>query len=127
MFCQQQRATIQRRERERAAAGGGSGRPLKCSASSKGRQSSAASVSERRQAAGVGPRCKVIEGDISMSSTARVAFVLLWLASLAIVGAFAAASAQTTRDTSGIISGTDIGFRPEGWKGKARIGTWMVR
>jgi len=56
---------------------------------------------------------------------ARVAFVLLWLASLAVVGALA--SAQTTRDSGAIISGTDIGFRPEGWKGKARTGTWMVR
>ena len=61
-----------------------------------------------------------------MTRMARVAFVLLWLASLAVVGALA--SAQTPpRDTSGIISGADIGFRPEGWKGKARVGTWMVR
>jgi len=56
---------------------------------------------------------------------ARVVFVLLWLASLGVVGALA--SAQTPRDTSGVISGADIGFRPEGWKGKARVGTWMVR
>jgi|RhiMetStandDraft_4_1073278.scaffolds.fasta_scaffold07207_2 hypothetical protein len=62
-----------------------------------------------------------------MTGMARVVFVLLWLASLAIVGAFASASAQTPRDTSGIVSGADIGFRPEGWKGKARVGTWMVR
>ena len=26
-----------------------------------------------------------------------------------------------------IISGADIGFRPEGWRGTARTGTWMVR
>jgi hypothetical protein len=60
-----------------------------------------------------------------MTRMARVVFVLLWLASLAVVGALA--SAQTARDTSGIIAGADIGFRPEGWKGKARVGTWMVR
>jgi hypothetical protein len=60
-----------------------------------------------------------------MSRMARVTFVLLWLALLAVVGALA--SAQTPRDTSGIMSGADIGFRPEGWKGKARVGTWMVR
>ena len=63
-----------------------------------------------------------------MTTKARIAFVLLWLASLAVVGAIASASAQTPpRDTSGIISGADVGFRPEGWKGKARVGTWMVR
>ena len=62
-----------------------------------------------------------------MTRMTRFAFILLWLVSLAIVGVFASASAQTIRDTSGIISGTDIGFRPEGWKGKARVGTWMVR
>ena len=60
-----------------------------------------------------------------MTRMARVVFVLLWLVSLAVVGALA--SAQTARDTSGIISGADLGFRPEGWKGKARVGTWMVR
>ncbi len=60
-----------------------------------------------------------------MTQIARVAFVLLWLASLAIVGALASAQAQ--RDPAAIISGGDIGFRPEGWKGKARTGTWMVR
>ena len=60
-----------------------------------------------------------------MTRMARVVFVVLWLASLAVVGALA--SAQTPRETSGIISGADVGFRPEGWKGKARVGTWMVR
>jgi len=56
---------------------------------------------------------------------ARIGFVLLWLASLGIVGALAAA--QTRRDPAAIISGADIGFRPEGWNGRARTGTWMVR
>ena len=60
-----------------------------------------------------------------MTQIARVAFVLLWLAFLAVVGALASAQAQ--RDPAAIISGGDIGFRPEGWKGKARTGTWMVR
>jgi len=49
----------------------------------------------------------------------------LWLASLAVVGAVA--SAQTRRDPGAVMSGADIGFRPEGWNGKARTGTWMVR
>ena len=26
-----------------------------------------------------------------------------------------------------VISGSDIGFRPEGWNGKARTGIWLVR
>ena len=60
-----------------------------------------------------------------MTRIARVGFVLLWLASLAVVGAVA--SAQTRRDPGAVMSGADIGFRPEGWNGKARTGTWMVR
>jgi hypothetical protein len=55
----------------------------------------------------------------------RLGLFLLWLASLAIVGAVA--SAQTRRDPGAVISGADIGFRPDGWNGKARTGTWVVR
>ena len=60
-----------------------------------------------------------------MTRIARIAFVLLWLASLAIVGTLA--SAQTRRDPGAVISGADIGFRPDGWNGKARTGTWVVK
>ena len=60
-----------------------------------------------------------------MTFTARVSFVLLWLASLVLVGVFA--SAQTRREPGAIISGVDIGFRPDGWNGKRRTGTWLVR
>ena len=60
-----------------------------------------------------------------MSLTTRVSFVLLWIASLVLVGVLA--SAQTRRDTGAIISGSDIGFRPDGWNGKRRTGTWLVR
>jgi len=60
-----------------------------------------------------------------MTFTARVSFVLLWLASLVLVGVFA--SAQTRREPGTIISGADIGFRPDGWNGKRRTGTWLVR
>jgi hypothetical protein len=60
-----------------------------------------------------------------MTHVTRVAFVLLWLASLFIVGALV--SAQTRGNNTTVISGADIGFRPEGWKGSARTGTWMVR
>ena len=56
--------------------------------------------------------------------------VVLWVTSLILTSILV--SAQTRRDPgviiSGmIISGNDIGFRPEGWNGKARTGTWMVR
>jgi hypothetical protein len=51
---------------------------------------------------------------------------LLWLVSLVVAGAVAAA--QVRRDAPApVISGNDIGFRPEGWNGKARTGTWLVR
>jgi hypothetical protein len=60
-----------------------------------------------------------------MSHQSRVVFVVLWLVSLLVVGAFA--SAQGRREPGAIISGNEIGFRPEGWNGKARTGTWLVR
>jgi len=60
-----------------------------------------------------------------MTQMTRIGFVLLWLASLFIVGTLV--SAQTARDNTGVISGADIGFRPDGWKGNARTGTWVVR
>jgi hypothetical protein len=55
----------------------------------------------------------------------RFSVVLLWLASLVLTGILA--SAQTRREAGAVISGGDIGFRPEGWNGKARTGTWVVR
>jgi len=55
----------------------------------------------------------------------RISVVLLWLVSLVLTGILA--SAQTRRDAGAVISGADIGFRPEGWNGKARTGTWVVR
>ena len=60
-----------------------------------------------------------------MTARSRWIFVLLWFVSLVVVGAGAAA--QTRRETGAVISGTDIGFRPEGWNGKARTGTFVVR
>lgn len=55
----------------------------------------------------------------------RFTVILLWVVSLVVTGILV--SAQTRRDPTAIISGNDIGFRPEGWNGKARTGTWMVR
>jgi len=60
-----------------------------------------------------------------MTFEARVVMALLWVASLLVVGSIA--TAQTRRDPAPVISGADIGFRPDGWQGKARTGTWMVR
>jgi hypothetical protein len=55
----------------------------------------------------------------------RFTVIVLWVASLVLTGILV--SAQARRDPAAIISGTDIGFRPEGWNGKARTGTWVVR
>jgi hypothetical protein len=60
-----------------------------------------------------------------MSLRSRLTFVLVWVVSIAVVAGLV--SAQPRREPSQIISGADIGFRPEGWKGKARTGTFMVR
>jgi len=42
-----------------------------------------------------------------------------------VVGAIV--SAQTRRDPGAVISGADIGFRPDGWRGSARTGRFVVR
>jgi hypothetical protein len=60
-----------------------------------------------------------------MSAGFRMFVAGLWIASL--IGAGAVAAAQARRDSAIVISGGDIGFRPEGWNGKARTGTWLVR
>ena len=60
-----------------------------------------------------------------MTRFARLTFLLVWFASLLVVATLV--SAQTRRDPGAIISGADVGFRPDGWNGKARTGTWMVR
>ena len=62
-----------------------------------------------------------------MRLNARVSFVLLWIASLVLVGAITSAQTQNRREPGPIISGSDLGFRPEGWQGRARTGTWVVR
>jgi len=55
----------------------------------------------------------------------RMTVVVLWALSLLLTGVLV--SAQARRDAAPVISGSDIGFRPEGWNGKARTGTWLVR
>jgi len=62
-----------------------------------------------------------------MSLNAKLVLALLWVASLVLAGVIASAQTQTRRDPGPIISGGDIGFRPDGWQGKARTGTWVVR
>jgi hypothetical protein len=61
-----------------------------------------------------------------MNTRTRYLITLLWLVSLVVTGAVVAAQ-TTRRDAAAVISGSDIGFRPEGWNGKARTGTWLVR
>jgi hypothetical protein len=60
-----------------------------------------------------------------MTARSRCVIALLWIGSLVAAGAVAAA--QTRREAAAVISGNDLGFRPEGWNGKARTGTWLVR
>jgi hypothetical protein len=61
-----------------------------------------------------------------MNTRSRFIVALLWLVSLVVTGAVVAAQSGR-RDPGTVISGNDIGFRPEGWNGKARTGTWLVR
>jgi hypothetical protein len=60
-----------------------------------------------------------------MTISSRWVVVLLWLVSL--VAVVSVVAAQTRRDPGTVITGDNIGFRPEGWNGKARTGTWVVR
>ena len=60
-----------------------------------------------------------------MTMKSRWVVAVLWLVSLVIVGTVAAA--QTRREAGAVISGENIGFRPEGWNGKARTGTFVVK
>ena len=61
-----------------------------------------------------------------MNTRSRFIVALLWLVSLVVAAAVVAAQSGR-RDPAAVISGSDIGFRPEGWNGKARTGTWLVR
>jgi hypothetical protein len=63
----------------------------------------------------------------AMTFRDRVIIAVLW--TLSLVGlAVITSSAQSVRhDPAAVISGNDIGFRPEGWRGKARTGVWVVR
>ena len=64
-----------------------------------------------------------------MTVRSRFIVAVLWAVSLVAVGAMASAQAQFRRDPApaDVITGNDIGFRPDGWRGKARTGTWVVR
>ena len=62
-----------------------------------------------------------------MSLKSRVMFVALWTLAVFVVGMVISGQAQTRREPDPVISGADFGFRPDGWKGKARTGTFVVR
>ena len=63
-----------------------------------------------------------------MALRGRVVLVVLWIASVVMVAALASAQSRQVRpEAAPVISGADIGFRPEGWQGKARTGTFVVR
>ncbi|HZR22374.1 MAG TPA: hypothetical protein VFA59_02230 [Vicinamibacterales bacterium] len=60
-----------------------------------------------------------------MTLRTRILMAVLWIGSLVFVGAVA--TAQTRKDPAAVISGADIGFKPDGWRGNVRTGTWMVK
>jgi len=68
-----------------------------------------------------------------MSLASRLTFIALWVLSVLVVGVIVSVSAQTPRDVippprpPAVISGQDLGFVPDGWKGKARTGRFVVR
>jgi hypothetical protein len=62
-----------------------------------------------------------------MSVSTRVGLFALWILSLFVVGTLVSAQPLGRRDPAPVISGGDIGFRPEGWRGTARTGTFVVR
>ena len=63
-----------------------------------------------------------------MAFRGRALLVVLWIATVVLVAAIASAQSRQLRpDAAPVISGADIGFRPDGWQGKARTGTFVVR
>jgi hypothetical protein len=59
-----------------------------------------------------------------MSMRARIGFVLMWLASLAVIGAWAQAVPQPDQK---VISGGDLGFRVERTERGTPMGRLVVR
>ena len=62
-----------------------------------------------------------------MTVRSRIALVIAWVISLAVVGGIVSAQTQSRRDPAPVISGNDLGFQPEGWRGSARTGKFVVR
>jgi hypothetical protein len=63
-----------------------------------------------------------------MQLRGRILLVFLWIATVVAVAALASAQSRQVRpDVAPVLSGADVGFRPEGWQGKARTGTFVVR
>jgi hypothetical protein len=67
-----------------------------------------------------------------MSFRSRVLFIALWVSSIVVVGVLVSAQSQAPREADPaapvmVISGADLGFRPDGWKGKARTGKFVVK
>jgi hypothetical protein len=59
-----------------------------------------------------------------MSMRARIGFVAMWLASLAVIGAWAQTAPQPDQK---VISGADIGFRVERTERGTPVGRLVVR
>lgn len=62
-----------------------------------------------------------------MTVRTRIGLVVVWVISLVVIGGLVSAQQQTRREPGPVISGSDIGFQPEGWLGNARTGRFVVR
>ena len=66
-----------------------------------------------------------------MSRRARIALVVLWVASLVGAGVFASEQSHSMRPLPGgetvVVAGEDVGFRIEGTIGGAPAGTLVIR
>jgi hypothetical protein len=62
-----------------------------------------------------------------MTTSKRVALILLWALSLIIVAAFAHAQTVQRPATPTVLSGSDVGFRVQGREGNHVLGTFVVR
>lgn len=62
-----------------------------------------------------------------MTVRTRIGLLVVWVISLVVIGGLVSAQPQTRREAGPVISGNDIGFQPEGWRGNARTGKFVVR
>jgi hypothetical protein len=65
--------------------------------------------------------------ETRMTLRTRIGVAIVWVLSLVVIGGLVSAQQQTRRDPAPVIFGSDIGFQPEGWRGNARTGKFVIR